>query len=90
MVQRALVWWLGIHGFVALPGGLVGWTAPRRVTNGDIYANQIVSTSEPIGDFATNLAGVVDVEGPLSWNEGGYLLFRGTDLTLSYFPFTLK
>ena len=31
-------------------------------------------------DLATNLGGTANVEGPLWWKEGGYLLFRGTDL----------
>ncbi|MBV9971515.1 MAG: SMP-30/gluconolactonase/LRE family protein, partial [Xanthobacteraceae bacterium] len=34
----------------------------------------------PIVDIATNLGGTANVEGPLWWKEGGYLLFRGTDL----------
>ena len=42
--------------------------------------DQILSTSEPIVDLATNLGGTANVEGALWWREGGYLLFRGTDL----------
>jgi hypothetical protein len=40
----------------------------------------IIDASEPIVDLATNLGGTANVEGPLWWKEGGYLLFRGTDL----------
>jgi len=27
-----------------------------------------------------NLGGIANIEGPLWWKEGGYLLFRGNDL----------
>jgi gluconolactonase len=46
----------------------------------DPALDQIIDTSEPIVDIATNLGGIANVEGPLWWKEGGYLLFRGTDL----------
>jgi gluconolactonase len=53
--------------------------AAKRIERLDPALDQIVSTSEPIVDLATNLGGTVNVEGPLWWKEGGYLLFRGTD-----------
>jgi gluconolactonase len=52
----------------------------KRIDRLDPALDQIVSTSEPIVDLATNLGGTANVEGPLWWKEGGYLLFRGTDL----------
>jgi SMP-30/Gluconolactonase/LRE-like region len=52
----------------------------KRVERLDPALDQIISTSEPILDLATNLGGTANVEGPLWWKEGGYLLFRGTDL----------
>src|SRR5580704_15243920 len=52
----------------------------KRIERLDPALDQIVSTSEPIVDLATNLGGIANVEGPLWWKEGGYLLFRGTDL----------
>jgi gluconolactonase len=51
----------------------------KRIEQFDPALEQIISTSEPIVDLATNLGGVANVEGPLWWKEGGYLLFRGTD-----------
>jgi len=53
--------------------------AVKRIERLDPALDQIVATSEPIVDLATNLGGTVNVEGPLWWKEGGYLLFRGTD-----------
>jgi gluconolactonase len=53
--------------------------AVKRIERLDPALDQIVSTSEPIVDLATNLGGTVNVEGPLWWKEGGFLLFRGTD-----------
>src|SRR5271167_1097785 len=52
----------------------------KRIERLDPALDQIISTSEPIVDLATNLGGTANVEGPLWWKEGGYLLFRGTDL----------
>jgi hypothetical protein len=52
----------------------------KRIERLDPALDAIISTSEPIVDLATNLGGVANVEGPLWWKEGGYLLFRGTDL----------
>jgi gluconolactonase len=52
----------------------------KQVERLDPALDQIISTSEPIVDLATNLGGTANVEGPLWWKEGGYLLFRGTDL----------
>src|SRR5271167_4318877 len=51
----------------------------KRIERLDPALDQIISTSEPIVDLATNLGGIANVEGPLWWKEGGYLLFRGTD-----------
>jgi gluconolactonase len=52
----------------------------KRIERLDPALDQIVSASEPIVDLATDLGGAANVEGPLWWKEGGYLLFRGTDL----------
>jgi len=54
--------------------------AGKRIERLDPALDAIISTEEPIVDLATNLGGVANVEGPLWWREGGYLLFRGTDL----------
>jgi len=54
--------------------------ATKRVERLDPALDPIISTSEPIVDLATDLGGSANVEGPLWWREGGYLLFRGTDL----------
>jgi gluconolactonase len=54
--------------------------AGKRIERLDPALDQIVSTADPIVDLATNLGGTANVEGPLWWKEGGYLLFRGTDL----------
>src|SRR6516225_11326126 len=54
--------------------------AGKHIERLDPALDQIISTSEPIVDLATNLGGTANVEGPLWWKEGGYLLFRGTDL----------
>ena len=53
--------------------------AAKRIERLDPALDEIISASEPIVDLATNLGGTVNVEGPLWWREGGYLLFRGTD-----------
>jgi gluconolactonase len=53
--------------------------AAKRIERLDPALDQIIATSEPIVDLATNLGGTVNTEGPLWWKEGGYLLFRGTD-----------
>jgi len=52
----------------------------KRIERLDPALDAIISTSEPIIDIATNLGGTANVEGPLWWKEGGYLLMRGTDL----------
>ncbi len=69
-------------GGLALGGGYRGAAAQaaKRIERFDPALDQIISTSEPIVDLATNLGGTANVEGPLGWKEGGYLLFRGTDL----------
>jgi hypothetical protein len=53
--------------------------AAKRIERLDPALDQIIDTSEPIVDLATNLGGTANVEGPLWWKEGGYLLVRGTD-----------
>jgi len=69
-------------GSLAVGGGYrsAGAQAARRIERLDPALDQVVSASEPIVDLATNLGGTANVEGPLWWKEGGYLLFRGTDL----------
>jgi len=52
----------------------------KRIERLDPALDAIISTTEPIIDIATNLGGIANIEGPLWWKEGGYLLFRGTDL----------
>jgi len=52
----------------------------KRIERLDPALDAIILTSEPIIDIATNLGGTANVEGPLWWKEGGYLLMRGTDL----------
>jgi gluconolactonase len=68
-------------GSLAIGGGYrdAGAQAAKRIERLDPALDQIISTSEPIVDLATNLGGIANVEGPLWWKEGGYLLFRGTD-----------
>jgi gluconolactonase len=69
-------------GSLAITDGQRGATAQARtrIERLDPALDKIVATSEPIVDLATNLGGTANVEGPLWWKEGGYLLFRGTDL----------
>ena len=69
-------------GSLAICGGYrdAAAQAAKRIERLDPALDQIVSASEPIVDLATNLGGTANVEGPLWWKEGGYLLFRGTDL----------
>ena len=69
-------------GSLAIGGGCRGAAAQaaKRIERLDPALDAIVSASEPIVDLATNLGGTANVEGPLWWKEGGYLLFRGTDL----------
>src|ERR1700736_6005222 len=69
-------------GGLAIGGGYrdAAAQAAKRIERLDPALDQIISTSEPIVDLATNLGGTANVEGPLWWKEGGYLLFRGTDL----------
>src|SRR6516162_11251612 len=69
-------------GSFAITGGHRGAAAQaaKKIERFDPALDRIVSTSESIVDLAMNLGGVANVEGPLWWKEGGYLLFRGTDL----------
>src|SRR5436190_1009086 len=53
--------------------------AAKRIERLDPALDQIIDAAEPVVDIATNLGGTANVEGPLWWKEGGYLLFRGTD-----------
>ena len=53
--------------------------AGKRIERFDPALDAIIDASEPIVDIATNLGGTANIEGPLWWKEGGYLLFRGTD-----------
>ena len=69
----------GAAGSLAVCRGAAA-QAGKRIERLDPALDTIISTSEPIVDLATNLGGVANVEGPLWWREGGYLLFRGTDL----------
>jgi gluconolactonase len=70
-----------IAGAFAFGGGYRDTAAQgaKRIDRLDPALDQIIDTSEPIVDIATNLGGTANVEGPLWWKEGGYLLFRGTD-----------
>ena len=65
--------------FGVVSGAAAQAHAAKRIDQFDPALDQIISTSEPIVDLATNLGGTTNVEGPLWWKEGGYLLFRGTD-----------
>src|SRR5260370_35927662 len=79
--RRRLALWAAA-GSLAVGSGYrkAGAQAAKRIERLDPALDQIVSASEPIVDLATNLGGTANVEGPLWWKEGGYLLFRGTDL----------
>src|SRR5947209_5504768 len=68
-------------GGLAVSGGWRGASAQqaKRIERLDSALDQIISTNEPIVDIATNLGGTGNVEGPVWWKEGGYLLFRNTD-----------
>jgi hypothetical protein len=65
--------------FGVLSGAAAQAQAAKRIDQFDSALDNIISTSEPIIDLATNLGGVSNLEGPLWWKEGGFLLFRGTD-----------
>src|SRR5882672_9226333 len=69
-------------GGLAIGGGYRDAAAQgaKRIERLDPALDRIIDASEPIVDLATNLGGTANVEGPLWWKEGGYLLFRGTDL----------
>ena len=67
-------------GLAIVPGyGDAIAQAAKRIERLDPALDQIISTAEPIVDIATNLGGTANVEGPLWWKEGGYLLMRGTN-----------
>jgi len=53
--------------------------AGKKIERLDPALDAIIDISEPIVDIATKLGGTANLEGPLWWKEGGYLLFRGTD-----------
>jgi sugar lactone lactonase YvrE len=65
--------------FGVVSGAAAQAQAAKRIDQFDPALDNIISTSEPIIDLTTNLGGVSNVEGPLWWKEGGFLLFRGTD-----------
>ena len=69
-------------GTFAIGGGYrtAAAQAAKRIERLDPALDAIIGPSEPIVDLATNLGGTANVEGPLWWREGGYLLFHGTDL----------
>src|SRR3974377_952314 len=67
-------------GTLAVGGRFAKAQAAKRIERLDPALDAIIHASEPIVDLATNLGGTANVEGPLWWKEGGYLLFRGTDL----------
>jgi gluconolactonase len=67
-------------GSVAAGYRHAGAQEAKRIERLDPALDEIISTTEPIVDIAINLGGTANVEGPLWWKEGGYLLFRGTDL----------
>jgi hypothetical protein len=67
-------------GSLAIGTRLAEAQAAKRIERLDPALDAIIDPSEPIVDLATNLGGTANVEGPLWWKEGGYLLFRGTDL----------
>ena len=67
-------------GLAIVPGyGDAIAQAAKQIERLDPALDQIISTAEPIVDIATNLGGTANVEGPLWWKEGSYLLMRGTD-----------
>src|ERR1700730_2700215 len=79
MSRRQMLAMSAAAGSLAICGD-AGAQEGRRIERLDPALDAIISTTEPIVDLATNLGGVANVEGPLWWKEGGYLLFRGTDL----------
>jgi hypothetical protein len=80
--RRHLLAMSAAAGTLAIGGGyrLAEAQAAKRIERLDPALDAIIDASEPIVDLATNLGGTANVEGPLWWKEGGYLLFRGTDL----------
>jgi hypothetical protein len=66
-------------GGLAIGGGCAAAQGAKRIERLDPALDQIIDAAVPIVDIATNLGGTANVEGPLWWKEGGYLLFRGTD-----------
>ena len=79
--RRHLLAMSAAAGTLAIGGGyrLAEAQAAKRIERLDPALDAIIDASEPIVDLATNLGGTANVEGPLWWKEGGYLLFRGTD-----------
>src|SRR6266550_9239782 len=82
LTRRRMLAMSAAAGSLAIGGGYRDAVAQggKRIERLDPALDAIISTSEPIVDLATNLGGTANVEGPLWWKEGGYLLFRGTDL----------
>ena len=81
LTRRHMLAMSAAAGSLAIGGGYRDAVAQagKRIERLDPALDQIIDTSEPIVDIATNLGGTANVEGPLWWKEGGYLLFRGTD-----------
>jgi len=78
--RRQMLAMSGAVAGLAIGGGRdASAQAAKRIERLDPALDQIIDVSEPIVDIATNLGGTANVEGPLWWKEGGYLLFRGTD-----------
>jgi gluconolactonase len=78
--RRQLLAMSGAAAGLAICGQDAAAQAAKRIERLDPALDQIIDTSEPIIDIAKDLGGTANVEGPLWWKEGGYLLFRGTDL----------
>ena len=68
-------------GSLTIGSGFRGASAQgiKRIEQLDPALNQIISTSEPVLELASNMVGNLNAEGPVWWKEGGYLLFRGPD-----------
>src|SRR5216110_154247 len=81
LTRRRMLAMSAAAGSLAIGGGYRDAVAQggKRIERLDPALDQIIDASEPIVDIATNLGGTANVEGPLWWKEGGYLLFRGTD-----------
>ena len=76
------------HMLEIAAGGLVmagsvrsAWTQTKRIETLDPALDAIIDKSQTIQELASGYGGDLGpAEGTLWWKEGGYLLFRGTDL----------